>query len=46
MKIIFISDQDDIWMPNKIQKVLDLFLGKNEITLVINIYLTLTRYYK
>lgn len=34
--IIFISDQDDVWFPNKIATVAELFEGKNAPLVVVN----------
>ncbi|PID50090.1 MAG: family 2 glycosyl transferase [Proteobacteria bacterium] len=34
--IIFLSDQDDVWFPEKIEKTLKLFSEKPEIELIIN----------
>lgn len=34
-EIIFISDQDDVWMPNKVEKTLSIY-EKEEVTLVIH----------
>lgn len=33
-EIIFLSDQDDIWMPNKVNKVCNLFLTNSNINLI------------
>jgi len=32
--IIFLSDQDDIWMPNKIKEIINIFMNEIDITLV------------
>ena len=34
--IIFLSDQDDIWLPSKLQKVLDVFSKYPDVTLVLS----------
>lgn len=33
--IIFLSDQDDIWLPNKVQKIIEVFQKYPDITLVL-----------
>ena len=35
-EIIFLSDQDDIWLPNKIQKMMSLFQKNSEVTLCLS----------
>ena len=32
--VIFLSDQDDIWLPKKVQKILEVFQKQSDITLV------------
>lgn len=32
--IVFLSDQDDLWLPGKIESILDVFATKPEVTLV------------
>lgn len=34
--LIFLSDQDDIWMPYKVQKIKQIFLGNPDVTLVVS----------
>ena len=34
--IIFLADQDDIWVENKVKKILNVFEGNEEVTLVIH----------
>lgn len=34
--IIFLSDQDDIWLPNKVQKIIEVFQKYPDITLVLS----------
>lgn len=34
--IIFLSDQDDIWMPNKVEKIVDYFLVNRQISVIIS----------
>ena len=34
--VIFLSDQDDIWYPEKVRRFLDVFSGHPEITLVLS----------
>lgn len=34
--IIFLSDQDDIWLPQKVEKVINVFQANPEITLVLS----------
>jgi len=35
-KYIFLTDQDDVWMANKLEEVLNVFESNNDITLVIH----------
>jgi glycosyltransferase involved in cell wall biosynthesis len=35
-EIIFLSDQDDIWLPNKVRKVLEIFNSRPAVTLVLS----------
>ncbi|MDM3862255.1 MAG: glycosyltransferase family 2 protein [Aphanizomenon gracile PMC644.10] len=34
--IIFLSDQDDVWLPNKVEKILEVFQKYPDITLVLS----------
>ena len=34
--IIFLSDQDDIWMKDKVKKVLEQFEKKSDVTLIVH----------
>lgn len=34
--IIFLSDQDDVWLPNKVEKILEVFQEYPDITLVLS----------
>ena len=34
--LIFLSDQDDLWYPNKIAKYIDVFASKPDVTLVLS----------
>jgi len=35
-EIIFLSDQDDIWIPNKVEKIIEVFQKYPDITLVLS----------
>ncbi len=35
-EIIFLSDQDDIWLPNKVKTITQLFKQKQDITLILS----------
>jgi len=35
-EIIFLSDQDDIWHPEKVSRMMDVFISRPEITLVLS----------
>ncbi len=35
-EIIFLSDQDDIWLPGKVDRVLEVFANRPEVTLLVS----------
>lgn len=43
--LIFLSDQDDIWLPNKVNKIVNLFANSN-ISLVVTNYETINEFGK